>query len=198
MWRKDIIMCDLFGNKKKLDACTLSLGILKLEKADLIKQNDILKEQLAICTPPPAPVLEQHIKSADWVWMQLMELKRQGCELDIEPLVDEKYRVLSEADFKIAIRFIGIHQWKYEPIWRDCDDYAEIAPALLYMEFDKLNSAGQCLDWHSRHAYNIAVVLEGPGIWEPQAATFTRDIAGRNQNLYGMKKSSPNNGYIQL
>ena len=183
MWRKDITMCDLFGNKKKLDAC----------EADRARLKELLDQSI----PKPAPVFRQHIKSAYWVRTQLSALREQGCQLDIEPLVDEEYRVLSEVDFKVAIKYIGLDQRKYESIWLDCDDFMMLAPALLYMNFNKLNSCGNILDLSSLHAYNIGVVLEGAGIYEPQNASFNRDVGGRNINLYGMRKTDPN-GYIQL
>ena len=164
-------------------------------------ENNILRDRIAELEAnvpkPPAPVFPLHVRSAAWVEGVLNIMVREaGCELDIEPLVDEEYKVMSEADFKVAIKYLGLHQLKYQDIYFDCDEFAEIAPALFGLEFGS-NSIAQVLDWSSGHAYNLGIVLGGAGIYEPQNASFNLDVAGRNKNTYGMMKTNPN-GYVQL
>ena len=161
------------------------------------KLRDRITELEAAAPLPPKPVFPLHVRSAAWVEGVLNIMVREGgCELDIEPLVDEEYRVMSEADFKVAIKYLGLHLMKYQDIYFDCDEFAEIAPALFVLEFGA-NSMAQVIDYSSRHAYNLGIVLNGAGIYEPQNASFNLDVAGRNKNLYGMMKTKPN-GYIQL
>ena len=177
-------MClSLFGYKKRWEACD--------------RDRALLIEELIQCqSKAPKPLVHWEIRSSVWVRAVLEIMVREGCELEIMPLVDEQYRILSERDFKIAIMHIELHRRKYEAIWFDCDEFAEIAPALLTLEFE-INSCAQVLDLSSMHAYGVGVVLEGAGIYEPQRAWFSRDIAGRDKGMYGMERTSPN-GYVQI
>ena len=196
------IFLDFLGNLsgyrlKYLDAIDdLSLCRASLEEQEALCDVRIveLEEAFRNLNLKPPPHIESEIKDSEWVYKQLVNIPL--CGLQINPPVDPFYTITDEANFQKMVDYLDIDLRKYVVTFFDCDEYYEVGPGLINWFFQK-NNLAMVIDYSSSHAYCIASLIDGPKIVEFQLGKLY-DVKNRNMTHYGMQKTEPDNGWIQI
>ena len=197
-------MCDLFGRKLKKDLvyCRATLAgardsLVECKNDGVILKGKIRSLQIRLedagLTEPP--MLMYEVKPAIWMMAKLGELlalPNVGSNLEVLPLVDEEYRILSETSFEAMANWIWTSDKEYVPVFYDCDDFYLHFIALASWYFE-INSIGAVVDYSSSHAYNLPILTSGAAIYEPQNRNLITNVVNRNKAHYGLDW-----GYIQI
>ena len=99
-------------------------------------------------------------------------IRKFAPKVDILAL-DERYRALPEAAWKVAIAAHGLPHWPYEVDWRDCNHFAMRFKTDM-TEFYRINGVAFIIDYPGEHSFDLILVVEadwslGVRILEPQS-----------------------------
>ena len=95
-------------------------------------------------------------------------------------LLDDKYYVLSNAEWNYVVKIIGAEADKYQSDRFDCDKFARVWYGKVAEKFE-VNSMAIVVDYSGRHSYNALLVHDGAKnlnvvLFEPQ--NLSRPVKG--------------------